>query len=177
VGDPAGVRLSEDREARIERLYAEAERKNETRKAATVRRGPVSLIGVCLGVALLVGVVAAVDLRRLQTPDGTALAWTGAAVFGDCTAFRRLSALPDERDDDEDCRVLRRRSEAARDRPAEVEIEVLSASEEGDRAAAVVRVRQPGTPAERVPLSMVRGRGGGWAVELTDETCALVPCP
>jgi len=64
-----------------------------------VRRGPEVLVGV---LALGVGVVAAVDLRRLMTPTGTALAWTGAAVFGDGTAYERLSvaepcATPDDR--------------------------------------------------------------------------------
>jgi len=41
---------------------------------------------------LAVGVVAAVDLRRLQTPHGTALAWTGAAIFGDCTLSGAVAA-------------------------------------------------------------------------------------
>lgn len=176
MGDPAGVRLNE-RQERIERLYAEAERKNEVRKAATVRRGPISLVAVGLGVALVGGVVAAVDLRRLQTAEGTAMAWTGAAVFGECTTFRRLSVLPDDRDDDADCRELLRRSEAARARPGDVEVEVLAAWDAQERAGAEVRVRLPDGRDERVPLSMVRRDGGGWAVQLTDETCDLVPCP
>jgi hypothetical protein len=167
-----------ERDERVERLYAQAEEKNVARKAATIRRGPVSLVAVCIGVALVVGVTAAVDLRRLQTPEGTALAWTGAAVFGDCTAYRELSARDDgdDRDDDERCRELRLATQEARDRPGDVEIEVVSTEEGDEQAGAVVRVRQPGGDSQEVPLSM-RRRGGGWAVQLTEATCAVLTCP
>jgi hypothetical protein len=163
----------------LERRYGRAEEKNVARKQATVRRGPVSLVAVCLGVALLVGITAAVDLRRLQTPGGTAMAWTAAAVFGDCTAYGQLSVRPDgdERDADERCQSLRAASQQARDRPDDVELELLSTAEDGDRASAVVRVRRPGLDGEaEVPLSM-RARRGGWQVELTDAACAALPCP
>jgi hypothetical protein len=168
-----------ERAERVERAYALAEVKNEARKEATIRRGPVSLIVVCLGFALLVGITAAVDLRRLQTPEGTALAFAGAAVFGDCNAYRRLAlrAADDDRDEDERCLEIRRATQDARDRPADVEIELVSAQEEGDTARAVVRVRRPGDDeSEDVPLSM-RPRGGGWVVELTERTCAVLACP
>ena len=142
-----------------------------------MRRGPVSLVAVCLGVALVVGVVAAVDLRRLQTPRGTALAWTGAAVFGDCTAYRELSLTPDDAaPDDERCLELRRQTEDARSRAGEVSIELLSVQEGSDRAEAVVRVRRPREPEREVTLDL-RPRGDGWAVVLSQETCAVLACP
>jgi hypothetical protein len=168
-----------DRQQLIEKRYAQAERKNELRKAATVRRGPTSLIAVCIGVSLLVGITAAIDLRRLHTPEGTALAWTGAAVFGDCTAYRELTWQDGERDgelDDDECRRLRRVTESARDRPADVEIELLEAAEEGERATARMRVRLPEEDPVEVPLSM-RRRGGGWAVEPGEQTCEVLACP
>jgi hypothetical protein len=171
--------VTDGRDERLERLYAQAERKNEARKAATVRRGPIGLIAVCLGVALVVGITAAIDLRRLHTPEGTALAWTGAAVFGDCVAYRELTVglTDDDRDDGEQCRDLRRLTEDARDRPGDVEIEVLEAEEDGDRARAVVRVRRPGVDGDvDVPIEM-RPRRSGWQVERADATCAALPCP
>jgi hypothetical protein len=164
---------------RLDRLYAEAERKNEVRKTATVRRGPTSLIAVLLGVALVVGITAAVDLRRLQTPQGTALAWTGAAVFGDCTAYRELTAglRDDDVDDAEQCRELRRLSEAARDRPTDVALDVVDTDEDDERASATVRARLPGREDEvDVVLTLVPHRGG-WQVQRTDEACAVFACP
>jgi len=56
--------------------------------------GAAHPLGTLLALTLAVGTIAAIDLRRLQTPRGTALAWTGAAVFGDCTAYLALS-VPD----------------------------------------------------------------------------------
>ena len=159
-----------------EAAYARLEEKNVGRTAATVRRGPISLVAVMLLVALAVGVVAAVDLRRLQTPRGTALAFTGAAVFGDCTAYRELSVGRDGGDEDDRCLELRRRTEEARARAGEVEIELVSVTEGDEGAEAVVRVRRPGEPAREVPLEL-RRRGDGYAVELTAQTCAVLACP
>ena len=160
------------REERIERLYARAEQKNEVRKAATVRRGPTSLIAVCLGVALVVGITAAVDLRRLQSPRGTSLAWVSAAVFGDCIAYRELASTEL---DDADCLALRERTEDARDDPDEVVVEVVEVAEEDDRARSVVRVRT-GDREERAEIAL-RRRGGDWIVQPGDDVCQVVYCP
>jgi hypothetical protein len=159
---------------RLERLYAQAETKNEVRKAATVRRGPVSLIAVCLGVALVVGITAAVDLRRLQTPRGTALAWTGAAVFGDCTAYRELSVGRDG-DDGAECRALRAATEEARDRPGDVDLSVVSVQEDGDRATVVLAVRRDDEE-QRVAIGL-REEDGDWRVVPEGEVCEAVLCP
>ena len=138
------------------------------------------LIGTCVALSLAVGVVAAVDLRRLQTPRGTALAWTGAAVFGDCTAYDRLSlpdpdALRDERrTDTEVCRDLRRQTEDARENAARTGIDVLRVERDGDRAEVDVRVRRP-DETDTVTLPLVR-RGDGWAVVRTAPVCLAVGC-
>lgn len=168
--------MTSTREERIEQRYAELERKNEGRKAATIRRGPVSLIAVCLGLALLVGVTAAVDLRRLESPAGTSLSWAGAAVFGDCTTYRRLSVPPaGGGDDDARCRELRRLGAEARERPNEVEIELLTTEQSGDRATARLRVRLPGGQPQEVAVRLLRV-DGDWLVEPDGTVCAVIPC-
>jgi hypothetical protein len=161
----------------LERRYADAELKGSGRTAASARRGPVSLIAVLLGVALAVGVVAAVDLRRLQTPTGAVLGWTGAAVFGDCTAYRELSVPePDEPAADAQCRALRSATERNRDRAGEVELEVVALEEIGDDAVATVRLVRPGQGQRRFDVPL-RRTGDGWAVRRTEAVCAVVTCP
>ena len=158
-----------------ERRYAELEAGHDSRRAATVRRGPVSLIAVVLGIVLLVGATAAVDLRRLATPAGTAQSWTGAAVFGDCTTFRRLTV--DAPAGDAACRDLRAAGEPYRERPDQVQIEVRSTEVDGDRARAVVQVvLPPDLDSRSVPLEL-RRVDGRWKVELTRPACDVLPCP
>ncbi|HWH28880.1 MAG TPA: hypothetical protein VNU26_07955 [Mycobacteriales bacterium] len=157
---------------RLDRLYARAEQKNEQRKAATVRRGPTSLVAVCLGVALVVGVTAAIDLRRLQSPRGASLAWVSAAVFGDCTAYRQLSTAGL---DDDECLELRKRTEDARDEPDEIDIAVVEVVDDGDRARSVVRVRTDGRE-RRLRLDL-RRIDGDWRVEPDEAVCQAVYCP
>ena len=74
-----------------------------------VRRTPGVVVGIMGLLVLAVGVTAAVDLSRLQTPHGAASAWTEAAVFGNCRAYLALSLpLEDEtRSDDQVCAALR----------------------------------------------------------------------
>jgi hypothetical protein len=164
--------VEEDRSARVERAYARLEATNEVRKAATVRRGPVSLVAVCLGVALVVGVTAAVDLRRLRTPEGSAVAFAGAAVFGDCTAYRDLAAGGL---DDDQCRALRDATEDARERPGDVEVRLASVETAGSAATAVVDVVRQDRD-RRVVLALVR-RGDRWAVQPDAGACAVLFCP
>ena len=125
--------------------------------------------------SLAVGVVAAVDLRRLQTPRGTALAWTGAAVFGDCTAYERLSVADDDRSDEQVCRALREGTEQAREQSGEIGIDVLDVERRGREATVEVEIRR-GDDTDRVELPL-RRKGDGWAVVLTDEVCEAVGCP
>ena len=161
----------------LARRYAEAERSLEPQRQRSIARGPIGLIAVLLLLSLAVGVVAAIDLRRLQTPRGTALAWTGAAVFGDCTAYERLSVAPrDDRRDDVRCTVLRERTQEARETAAQIGIDVLSVEQRGREASVEVEVRRP-TGTRRAVLPLQR-KGDGWAVVLDDRVCALVGgCP
>lgn len=175
MGHAPGVRLSE-----LEAAYARAEGKLDAYYAARRRRGPVVLLATVLVLTLAVGVIAAVDLRRLQTPRGTALAWTGAAVFGDCTAYDRLSVRdpdalrPERRTDSEVCRDLRRQTADARENAARIGLDVTSVARRGREATVGVEVRRPdGT--DRVDLPLVR-RGDGWAVVRTPEVCLAVGC-
>lgn len=172
--------MTEQRNERTERLYAQAERKLEGVKARQVARGPVSLIGVLLALCLAVGVVAAVDLRRLQTPLGTALGWTGAAVFGDCEAYLRLStpdpaAASDPRSEAQLCTELRARTEAARAEAARIGITASDPVEQGGQARVAVVVTRPDGQ-RSVTLDLVR-RDDGWAVVRSAAACRAVGCP
>lgn len=156
----------------LEQRYAELERTLQPQRARSIARGPIGLIGVCLVLSLAVGTVAAVDLRRLQTPRGTALAWTGAAVFGDCTAYERLSF---EDVDARTCRALRASTAQAREQAAGIGIDVLSVQRRGREATVRVQVRR-GAGTEQVDL-LLRRKGDGWAVVRSAEVCAAVGCP
>jgi hypothetical protein len=166
--------------AGIEQRYAQAEEKLEDIKAQRVARGPVSLIGVLLALCLAVGITAAVDLRRLQTPRGTALAWTGAAVFGDCTAYLELSVpdpgavVPDRRSDGELCRDLRARTEAARSDAPRIAITAGQSTVSGRQARVPVVVARP--DAERRVELRLRREGAGWVVVRTAATCLAIGC-
>ena len=166
-----------ERDADLDRRYAELERSLEPQRARSIARGPIGLIGVLVVLSLAVGTIAAVDLRRLQTPRGTALAWTGAAVFGDCTAYERLSIPdePEERSDGEVCLRLVRSTEQARQESGTIGIDVVSVEQRGREATVEVVVRRDDrTRTVELPL---RRKGDGWGVVLTDEVCAAVGCP
>lgn len=170
--------MTETREERAARVYAQAEQSLVAVNERRVRRGPETLVAVLVVLCLAVGVVAAVDLRRLMTPRGTALAWTGAAVFGDCTAYQALS-IPDtgvreERTDGELCSDLFRSTEQARREPTRIRIELLTVAVDGRRATARMGITRPGA-ATTAELQLVRS-GDGWAVLRSAATCAAVGC-
>lgn len=163
---------------RLEQAYARAEDTLDGYYATRRRRGPPILLGTLLALTLAVGLVVAVDLRRLQTPSGTALAWTGATVFGDCTAFLKLStpaAASESRTDDELCTALRQRTAVNRDTAAQIAIDLQDIRQAGAEATAVVSVRRPGR-SDDVTLTM-RRRGGGWVVVRTPGVCLALGCP
>lgn len=172
--------MSETREQRAERVYARQEERLDEVNAARVRRGPVSLVVVLLGVSLVVGITAAIDLRRLATPQGAALAWTSAALFGDCTAYRRLSLpdpqalVPDTRTEAELCAALQQRTADARSRPTQYGVTAGEAVEAGDTATVPIGLATPdGKQVVSVPL--VR-EGDEWRVLRTRSICVVVGC-
>lgn len=172
--------MTETREERVERLYAQAEQKLEGAKAKQVARGPVSLIAVLLGLSLAVGVVAAVDLRRLQSPRGAALGWTGAAVFGDCVAYLRLSVpdpsavVPDSRSDAELCRDLRASTELARAEALRIAIDAGPTTIRDGQAQVPVVVTRPDVG--RSVTLQLRRQGDGWVVVRDAPTCLTIGC-
>ena len=171
--------MTDRQDAALEQRYAVAERKLDAYYDRRRRRGPPILLGTLLLLTLAVGVIAAVDLRRLQTPRGTALAWTGAPVYGDCTAYLDLS-VPDAggtetRSDDQLCASLRQRSAAARAAAGQIGIDLVDVREAEDQATAVISVRRPGR-SDDITLTMRRS-GGGWAVLRTPAVCLALGCP
>lgn len=163
----------------IEQRYAEAEARLEAARARRVRRTPAVLVALIGVLVLACALVAAYDLRRLQTPRGAALAWTEAAVFGECTGYGRLSVAapdrpPDPRGDAQRCADLRRATAAARAEQVSLAIRAGRAVRRGRSAQVPVTVvRRSGT--RDVVLQLVR-QGHGWAVVRDDAACAAVAC-
>jgi hypothetical protein len=166
--------------AREARAYAELERSLEPQKARSIARGPIGLIGVLVVMTLLVGIVAAIDLRRRQSPGGAALGWTTSVVFGDCDTYRQLSVPPPdaaaERPQEEVCGDLLRETEDAREEPARYDVELRSLEESRDEATAVVRVTRADVPPFDVELPL-RLDGDQWKVVRTFELCLEIGCP
>ena len=160
--------------------YARAEGQLDAYYARRRRRGPEVLLAVLGVLVLAVAVVVAVDLRRLQTPRGTALNWTGAAVFGDCTGYARLSIAdprarrPERRTASAVCRDLREQTADARTNAARTGFDVVRVRETGAEAVVRIVLRRPDGD-EQVDLPLVR-RGDGWAVVRTPAVCLAVGC-
>jgi hypothetical protein len=161
-----------------EERWARAELTLDVQAARRVRRTPGVVIGILALLVLSVGITAAVDLRRLQTPRGAALAWTEAATFGDCRAFLALSVVDqptaERRTDDETCRALRSSTQQARIDSTRITLNALSVVQTGRHAVVRVEVRGPDGMRE-VPLTMVK-RGADWLVIRAAGACGDVPC-
>jgi hypothetical protein len=161
-----------------EERWAVAERKLDVGYGKRIRRTPGVVIGITALLTLAVGITAAVDLNRLQSPRGASLAWTEAAVFGDCRAYLALSRPVDKaterRSDDEICRALRRKTENARNNSTRITIEAGTAQQTGRTATALVSVEKPeGTV--RVELHLVR-RADDWLVLRDEVACGQIGC-
>lgn len=173
---PGGVTGSE-----LDRRYAAAEQGLAAAAAQRVRRTPVVLLALLALLVLGVGLVSSADLRRLQTPRGTALAWTEAAVFGDCRGYDHLSvrppgaaAAPDRRTGDQRCAALRQRSQDARLHSGSIRLDAGPARQVGGAATVEVRLTRDGA-VRTTALSLVR-RGGGWAVVRDAVACSQIGC-
>src|SRR3954462_2820657 len=106
--------------ADLEARYAELEAAGEERRRARMRRQPLFLIGLVGVLVLGIAIVSSIDLRRLRTPQGVALRWTQAGVFGDCDADLPFSTGPHARSRGDLCRDLRAASRDARQHNVEI---------------------------------------------------------
>ena len=149
----------------------EGERRNAERDRRRLERSPYVLLGIVLTLVLGVGVTAAVDLRRLDTPAGAALSWAEAAVFGDCTRFVLLSS-PDPTGGDDArrerlCADLEARAAAL---APQTRVRLLAAR---PGSAEVVVERPDGA----VPFRVALVDDGRWKVVLGEQACRAVGCP
>jgi hypothetical protein len=121
---------------------------------------------------LAVGLISMVDLRRLQTPEGTALRWVQASVVGSCDDYLDYSVAspdrPDPRTEDEICRDLRVRAKKDSGQTYDLRLKAVNATKvqisltRGDRTA-------------DVEVDLVR-RDGAWRVLRNALTCDSVGC-
>ena len=162
--------------ATTEERWAAAELTLERGYRKRVRRTPGVVVGIIGLLVLAVGVTAAVDLHRLQTPRGASLAWTEAAVFGNCRAYLALSEPVGReiRSDATVCRALRARTAAARDDPQRFDVQAGAVVQRGRTARVLVRVRRPDATTQ-AELHLVR-RGDDWLVLLDSTACGQVGC-
>jgi hypothetical protein len=158
--------------------WAAAERTLDVQAARRVRRTPWVVIGLTGLLVVAVAITAAVDLRRLQTPRGAALAWTEAATFGDCRGFLALSVVADptqeRRTDDEICRSLRRTTESARANATRITLTARSVARQGGSAVARIEVRTP-EGIRTVTLTLTR-RDSDWLVLRSAGACGELAC-
>ncbi len=115
----------------------------------------------------------------MQTRRDTALAWTGATVYGDCTAHLALSVadpvLAPEGGPTGSCRALRQQTAANREAAAQMGIDLLAVRRSGSEVTATPSIRRPDGE-QQVELPR-RRNGDGWAVIRAPEVCADVGCP
>jgi hypothetical protein len=163
--------------ATTEQRWAADELRMGAQTAQRVRRTPGVVIGITALLVAAVGVTAAVDLRRLQTPRGASLAWTEAALFGDCRAYFALSRPVDAetRSRDDLCRELRSSTADARANSAEISVTPASVEQEERTATVAVDVGRP-EGVRRAQLHLVR-RGHDWLVLREPASCDVVGCP
>jgi hypothetical protein len=161
-----------------EQRWATAERTLDVQAAQRMRRTPGVVIAILLLLTLAVGVTAAVDLRRLHTPRGAALAWTEAATFGNCHAFLALSRpdvpTAERRTDAEICRSLRASTAKARNDVTRIALTAKSVEQHGGTAVAVIEVRGPQGTLD-VRLDLVR-HGDEWLVVRRSASCDDISC-
>jgi hypothetical protein len=161
-----------------EQRWATAERTLDVNAAQRMRRTPGVVIGITALLILAVGITAAVDLRRLHTPRGAALAWTEAATFGDCRAFLSLSRPDDptaeRRTDDEICQALRSSTAKARSEASRVFLTATSIEHQGRDAFVTMEVRTP--EGRRTPRLHLIRHGDGWVVLRQPGACGDVTC-
>jgi hypothetical protein len=142
------------------------------------RRQRVLLLVVVNALVLGTGLIASVDLRRLQTPGGTALRWVQAAVFGDCTDYLHFSVpaddVSDPRSPQEVCHDLAAASKDAQNNQLHIGLHPGRVTEAGGSATAVITLTRDGK-AQAMTIHLVR-RKGAWRVLRDAATCSSVGC-
>lgn len=175
--DPAYPDLDLAELARRERRYRELEDAAALKRAAKLRRQPMILIALVNTLCAAVALTAVADLRRLGTPAGTALAWTQAAVFGDCTDYLKLSVAgdqPDPRSRDQLCADLRSATAHARSEVQQTGLRLGAVTQSGATAQVALTISRKGSLAA-VTVQLVR-RDGQWRVLRDSRTCGSVGC-
>ena len=160
----------------VEDRYAELEAAAEERSRARMRRQPLILIALVGALVLGIGVVASVDLRRLQTPQGVALRWTQSAVFGDCDDYLTFSVTDDveSRPTTQLCRDLRAATEDARQHNLSIGLVLDQVRRTGERASVSITLTRD-EKRSTLLLTVVR-RAGKWKVLRDAATCGSVGC-
>lgn len=161
-----------------EQRYAEAEAAAEVKRRAKAKRQPLLLIALINALVLGIAVTATVDLRRLQTPGGTALRWVQAAVFGDCADYRTFSVADPTRGDtrsaDQLCRDLRASTASARSEALKIGLTLGSTVSDGPSKRVEVTLTRKDVKT-RLTLRLIR-RDGHWRVLRDELTCNSVGC-
>ena len=148
----------------------------EARRAKKIQRtGPVTLL-ILIVLLVLVGLTTAIDMRRRNTPGGTALSWVEAATFGDCERYAELSVPPagdaDPRTSGVVCGALRAGTQANREAQTTITVRLIG-SRDGE---ATVDVERTGQATMRAEINLVR-EGGRWRVVLDGDACNPIGCP
>ena len=152
------------------------EQRNEDRKQRAIRRTPAVVVSLVAVLALVFGISAVVDMRRLDSPEGTTRAWVQAALAADCDRYADLSVPPEGEKalTADQCDLLKA---AVRGLTGTVTVTVSGvALLPSQGATADVTVTAPGGAqrASRIELSKT---SGDWRVVRTPSTCALLTCP
>lgn len=129
--------------------------------------------------ALILGIAftAVVDLRRLETPGGTALRWVEAAVFGDCTDYLTFSTpggALDGRSRDQLCADLRAATAGARNERLRIGLRLKGVRTSGATAHVRLELTRHDRPSV-LEVDLVR-RAGRWRVLRDAVTCGSVGC-
>jgi hypothetical protein len=140
-------------------------------------RQPLVLIALVNVLILGIASVAVIDLRRLQTPGGTALRWLQAAVFGSCDDYLTYSVAdrPDPRSRDQLCQDLRASTQQARKQALSIGLALrrVAPVEAGGDQVDIALTREGVTTT--VVMHLVR-REGRWRVLRDELTCRSVGC-
>lgn len=158
----------------LDARYAELEAAADDKRRARMRRQPLLLIGLLGALVLGIGAVASVDLHRLRTPQGVALRWAQAALFGDCGDYLRFSTGPVDRPQAELCRDLRSATAQARRDNVQIGLKVRSVTVRGSTAVVVLDVTRTGV-VQHATVDEQRS-GGRWRVVRDATSCAVLGC-